>query len=526
MSLSEYQKWKAYLEAMRRKVENAEIPAEELEAFINYSKTLDLSRSHPVEEVPKKPQETGERVVRPFVPERVYRKDIEQPQKPLEDHEEERAKREGFFTSPIVQRQKNERGPIAHIIRAGEQRGGEAHPANTFMPFGERPPAEPRNAYPQRENVRDPALQAGLDVDLAAYPAQRAARNASNSLNGAGSGASDKYKSPDFSDREIREESARNPLNSADSAASDGYSYPDFSVDKVSDKKTTKPLDHAASEHFSEYDFRDFPERGSTGETARKPYNKADSEQFKDYGFPDFSDRESADEDSVNSLNKADLEEYTERKYPDFSDKHEDIPKELPRDLTSGTPKIIRKNAAAISAYGKMAGAVGSPMPEFEKTTRPEPQSVQLSADPDPFKDVGSIFDVLEQSESDMSGLTSTRIFDKDEPAESVSSKPAAYNERSVSDTVLVRGAEDDFAEDEPAPEWEERVPVTPETAPRGIWTEERNLFPDNHDSSDNDDQSELAMLKERKRARSNKTQRLFDAIMREPDDNPNFRRR
>lgn len=526
MSLSEYQKWKAYLEAMRRKVENAEIPAEELEAFINYSKTLDLSRSHPVEEVPKKPQETGERVVRPFVPERVYRKDIEQPQKPPEDHEEERAKREGFFTSPIVQRQKNERGPIAHIIRAGEQRGGEAPPANTFMPFGERPPAEPRNAYPQRENVRDPALQAGLDVDLAAYPAQRAAGNASNSLNGAGSGASDKYKFPDFSDREMREESARNPLNSADSAASDGYSYPDFSVDKVSDKKTTKPLNHAASEHFSEYDFRDFPERGATGENARKPHNKADSEQFKDYGFPDFSDRESADEDSVNSLNKADLEEYTERKYPDFSDKHEDIPKELPRDLTSGTPKIIRKNAAAISAYGKMAGAVGSPMPEFEKTTRPEPQSVQLSADPDPFKDVGSIFDVLEQSESDMSGLTSTRIFDKDEPAESVSSKPAAYDERSASDTVLVRGAEDDFAEDEPAPEWEERVPVTPETAPRGIWTEERNLFPENHDSSDNDDQSELAMLKERKRARSNKTQRLFDAIMREPDDNPNFRRR
>ena len=29
-------------------------------------------------------------------------------------------------------------------------------------------------------------------------------------------------------------------------------------------------------------------------------------------------------------------------------------------------------------------------------------------------------------------------------------------------------------------------------------------------------------MLKEKKRSRSNKTQRLFDAIMKEPEDNPN----
>lgn len=32
-------------------------------------------------------------------------------------------------------------------------------------------------------------------------------------------------------------------------------------------------------------------------------------------------------------------------------------------------------------------------------------------------------------------------------------------------------------------------------------------------------------MLKDKKR-RSSKTQRLFDAIMKEPDDNPNFRKR
>lgn len=530
MSLSEYQKWKAYLEAMRRKVENAEIPAEELEAFINYSKTLDLSRSHPVEEVPKKPQETGERVVRPFVPERVYRKDIEQPQKPVENHEEERAKREGFFTSPIVQRQKNERGPIAHIIRAGEQRGGEAPSANTFVPFVERPPAEPRTAYPQHENRHEPALQTGLDGNSPAYSVQRSVNSANNSLNGAGSGASDMYEFPDFSERKMLEESARNPLNSADRGGSNGYNYPDFSSENVSDKNSYKSLNHADSEPVLEYDSRGFSERATGVENAYKPYSKADSEQFKDYGFPDFSDRKKVDENSADSLNKADLEEYAVRKYPDFSDKSEEIPKELSRDFTSNAPKIIRKNAAAISAYGKMAGAVGSTASEFERTTRPEPQPVQLSADPDPFKDVGSIFDVLEQSESDMSGLTSSRVFD-DEPtdmvaAKPVSPKPTPYNEHPAPKSEFVRGADDGFTEDEPAPEWEERIPITAETAPQGIWTEERNLFPESLDSSDADEQSELAMLKERKRARSNKTQRLFDAIMREPDDNPNFRRR
>ena len=33
-------------------------------------------------------------------------------------------------------------------------------------------------------------------------------------------------------------------------------------------------------------------------------------------------------------------------------------------------------------------------------------------------------------------------------------------------------------------------------------------------------------MLKDKKRGRSSKTQRLFDAIMRESDDNPNFRKK
>lgn len=541
MSLSEYQKWKAYLEAMRRKVENAEIPAEELEAFINYSKTLDLSRSHPVEEVPKKPQETGERVVRPFVPERVYRKDIEQPKKTPENSEEERAKREGFFTSPIVQRQKNERGPIAHIIRAGEQRGGETASANTFLPFGEQSPAETRIAYPQYENRRNPASQAGSDGNLAAHPVPEAVRSAKNSLNDAGSGASNAYKFPDFSDRDIREESTRNPLNSADHSNFNGHNYDDFSAKDMSDKNSTKTLNRADLEPISRHNHQGYSERDLTGENVSDPYSGAGSEQFKDYGFPDFTDGKRDDEMFAGSLNKAESEHSSEVKYPDFSDKPEDKGKELPRDLTHSAPKIIRKNAAAISAYGKMAGAVGGALPEFEKTSRPDahqeyaekPQPVSLSADPDPFKDVGSIFDVLEKSESDMSGLASAKVFDdvmmNADTSEQSTSKSSYSEERTVPKPMPVRGTEDDFTEDEPTPEWEEIAPVTAETAPRGIWTEERNLFPnssDSYDGSDSDEQSELAMLKERKRARSNKTQRLFDAIMREPDDNPNFRRR
>ena len=112
--------------------------------------------------------------------------------------------------------------------------------------------------------------------------------------------------------------------------------------------------------------------------------------------------------------------------------------------------------------------------------------------DDEPFRDIGSIFDVLEQSESDLSGKP----------------RKNRYPEES-----------------EPSPEWEknphESLPkeVTKENAPSGIWNEERNLFV-------NDPQSELDMLKEKKHAKSNKTRRLYDVIMREPDDNPNFRRK
>ena len=184
-----------------------------------------------------------------------------------------------------------------------------------------------------------------------------------------------------------------------------------------------------------------------------------------------------------------------------------------PAEKSAPKPKVIRKNAAAISAYGKISGAPvttappdmdlrAAKMPAEKPADEPvsraldyqsseQPHFSQDFPDDEPYKDIGSIFDVLEQSENGMS----------DKPRRPV------------------------YTENEPSPEWEkparEETPteVTKENAPSGIWTEDRNLF-------GSDTQSELDMLKEKKHAKSNKTRRLYDVIMREPDDNPNFRRK
>lgn len=84
MSLKEYESWKQYLEAMKGKVNNGEIPPEDLTAFVNYSRTMDITRSNPVSEVPKRePERSQGRVVKPFVPERISRSDLERkPEEP------------------------------------------------------------------------------------------------------------------------------------------------------------------------------------------------------------------------------------------------------------------------------------------------------------------------------------------------------------------------------------------------------------------------------------------------------------
>ena len=193
-------------------------------------------------------------------------------------------------------------------------------------------------------------------------------------------------------------------------------------------------------------------------------------------------------------------------------------------------PRVIKKNAAAISAYGKMTSAPAAP--QLEQVSRPEPTAPpaareESAPDPDPFKDIGSIFDVLEQSDSDMSDL-----IPYDEPA-----APKQGARQSAPKISAPKPAErraekraEKPAAHEPSPEWEEANGVQgvsagnagePTAPPSGFWTEERHLFPESGEEG-----SELDMLKEKKRGRSSKTRHLYEALMKEPEDNPTFRKK
>ena len=418
MSTKEYENWHSYMIAMKEKVVSGEISPEELNSFLDYSLNVDISRSKPIVEVPKHEERPSrERVVKPFVPERISRSAIA-PQKPETEkpEEEEESPKDGFFTSPTVFRRKNEGQQISHIIRGGEPRGDSGYTRNPnpreFQPFSQQ------NA--------------------------------------------------EFSERRAEEES-RIP---------EAYEQPKFTGDFVP---------------FSS-DAEDFPRKqGRKLSVISAPENEADFEQPTE-----FFEQQTAD-DKFTDVAQSTAE---------ISEKPEPVP-----EKNAEKPKVIRKNAAAISAYGKMSGAAVTTappdmdlfsQPNDEKTAQPVPEETPnyRAAEPnfpdehdfpddEPFRDIGSIFDVLEQSESDLSGKPRKNRF---------------------------------IDEHEPSPEWEKTprsVPkeVTKENAPSGIWTEDRNLF-------GNDTQSELDMLKEKKHAKSNKTRRLYDVIMREPDDNPNFRRK
>ena len=391
MSTKEYENWFAYMSAMKGKVDTGEISAEELSSFLDYSLNVDISRSKPIVEVPK-PEErpSRERVVKPFVPERISRSEIApkkpEPKKP----EEEEPLKDGFFTSPTVFRRKNEGQQISHIIRGGEPRG---------------------ESYTRNPNPRD--FQPFSQPLQAEFPERKA--------------------------EESREE----------------FEQPKISGDFV-------PFENAFSEN----------------PVSRAPENNADFVQPSEVPENAFVSQEA----------------------------------EISEPVPEKKPRVIRKNAAAISAYGKMSGAAVTTappedlfsartedekipsetrVPEANRAVEPSFSGEQDFPDDEPFRDIGSIFDVLEQSESDLSGKPRKNRFTD---------------------------------ENEPSPEWEKsprEVPkeVTKENAPSGIWTEDRNLFA-------NDTQSELDMLKEKKHAKSNKTRRLYDVIMREPDDNPNFRRK
>lgn len=108
----------------------------------------------------------------------------------------------------------------------------------------------------------------------------------------------------------------------------------------------------------------------------------------------------------------------------------EPVPEPAPR------PKVIKKNAAAISAYGKIAGTPLARADGYEAVSRPEPveplepakpsepvkpvdsPAESESAEKDPFWEIGSIFDVLEQSENDMSRSPTMNALSEPESSE------------------------------------------------------------------------------------------------------------
>ena len=430
VSTHEYESWYSYLEAMKNKVISGEISPEELDDFLNYSLAVDISKSHPIQSV-EKLRPSRERVVKPFVPERVYRSDIEKkPVQPEPAEIEPPVKEGGFFTSPTVQRQK-ERTRISHVIRGGDS--GE----NRFRPFT----PNPSESVPIDNRVR---------ID--------------NTLQKSAEPPSEYHEEP------------KKPAGFEPMFTEKAETFiPDYPVtEEPKQPQTTVP--------------QNIPDVKSTEKISKI--------------------NENSGENSVKPTNYADIPVNTK-------------------------PRVIKKNAAAISAYGKMAGAqFSTPQSGFsgaaeelseihetlEKSEREEPRDDFDNTNPyaepiysteeperEPFRDIGSIFDVLEQSENEMSA------------------KPAKKPKT---------------AEKEPVPEWEEsekkaeqtrEIPkeITKENAPKGFWTEDRGLFPkDSQPEKDSQsEQSELDMLKEKKHGKSNKTRRLYDVIMREPDDNPNFRK-
>lgn len=460
MSGREYNYWHSYLEAMKQKVLNGEISSEELENFLDYSLDVDITKSTPIVEVPKKapdpPPPPKERVVKPFVPERISRNEIMQPTPP--DPEEERVLKEGFFTSPSKKRQKNEKPQISHIIRNGESLGEEKYTKNPdpagFQPFGAPPSpapvrtpppnAEPPQKAPERTERRNPyedlkRLEERLEEEkqLRRERAEQIARQ-----------------------RELdeEEEARRNMRRVFNEAMTFTEEFPVRSA-QAKNEVPFEPLYPDEEPPFPIYD--DIPEE------MKPPVRPRRSEQART--------------------------SRPERPEPPKAPEPPETPK----------PKVIRKNAAAISAYGKASGAPVVTAAEAERVLpRENRRSIEEDLiDDEPFKDIGSIFDVLEQSEDTASGRRTPRSRRSGEVRENFSepaeqAKPVELPQR-----------------------------VTRENAPAGIWTEDRGLFEEDESSAE-PEQSELDILKSKKHGKSNKTRRLYDVIMREPDDNPNFRKK
>ena len=406
LSLKEYEGWRLYLEAMKGKVNNGEIQPDDLTAFIAYSRSMDISRSNPVVEVRKPEPEHHERVVKPFVPERISRSDIGKLPEPAEEPvavQEAPQRREGFFTSPSVERQKSQGRAVSHIIRADRPR---VDPQPYQMPLSENPSERGFSAFSER---------------------------------------------PEPAHREVVESA---------------------------------------------------PERGFSAFSERpEPAHREVVESAPEQGFTPF---EATAETIEEPIKEPVVVESTPEPVPE-------APKPAPR--------VIRKNAAAISAYGRMASTAVRADSAFETVSRPEPiepaqepatepAKEEVAQSGDPFWEIGSIFDVLEQSENDMS-----REQRRAEPAPEPSPEQERIPEHEPDNPEPKHSIKKHKSTAKPHQE--------PHEVPSGIWTEDRHLYDDQPTTT----HEELNMLKDKKR-RSSKTQRLFDAIMKEPDDNPNFRKR
>ncbi len=457
MSTKEYEYWYSYMNAMKEKVASGEITPEELDNFLDYSLNVDISRSKPIVEVPRHDDRPSrERVVKPFIPERISRSDLKPSQsKTEEDTEDEETSKEGFFVSPTVFRHKNEGQQISHIIRGGETRG-ESYDLNPdpsgFQPFGQ--PSKPVQIQPDVQNSPENRAQEDLK----------------------------RLEKKLEEDRQLRAELERRAVQN---------SY---------EPKPYEGTDFSDTDNF-------------------KPFSRKNTSSITASSI-------TASGNTANGNTAGSFNEDFDAKEPPHEEKHIEEEHENP---TAPRAKVIRKNAAAISAYGKMSGTpvktveqeaeelkqaeeAKSDYPHEEISVQPQAKTrAEIAADypaEEPFRDIGSIFDVLEQSENDMSGKSRKKSY---------------------------------YESEEPSPEWEKTAPRTKrssqpaesrkesrEEPPSGFWTEERNLFPSENAAEPRsvDTRSELDMLKEKKHSKTNKTRRLYDVIMREPDDNPNFRRK
>lgn len=475
LSLKEYESWKLYLEAMKEKVNNGEIQPDDLSSFITYSKSMDISRSNPVVEVRKKePQRPQERVVRPFVPERISRSELEQKPEDSSDEQEEEPKpqqrREGFFTSPSVERQKSQgRAQVSHVIRGGEPRNSEPR---TFS-----------HVYENR-NAAQPAPERGFTA---------------------------------FSGEEFR------------------------TVERFErQERTSEPEIHVEIKQSA-------PERGFTafsGEEFRMAERSERQERTPEPEAPAVI-RKPVPEPAPSMSGEEKFTQQNNEPEPEWVSKPEKNSADNEQTPAQTKPKVIRKNAAAISAYGKIAGTPLSKADSgFEAVSRPEestaeplpekPAAEEQSEEIDPFFGLESIFDVLEQSENDMSMPTGygfmeeaentssqTKSAEKADHADREDAPKKAAHERRQSEHPAKRNPR---SADKRNSAQESRSEQNADEIPSGIWTEDRHLF--KQENADQTTHEELNMLKEKKRGRSSKTQRLFEAIMREPDDNPNFRKK